>query len=485
MEKKLTKIVGLKKSEFDDFVKSGELHLREARLIPFFKPGDEMALTSVLLSAIRLIKEFRKIVFSDSKIMSGGQFYVFTEVSFSKSTDSRVDGLLIVVKGGVIKDAAIFEMKNGKDILGKEQIEKYQTIAKTFSIPRLITISNQFVSEPTQSPVSVKNIKNVSLFHFSWSYLLTIAHVLLFKNDTNIEDEDQIEIMREVVNYFEYEKSGVFGLNQMKAGWTDLIEKIISGTSIRNNDASLCDAVISWQQEEKDLALILSRNLGVLVSSGETKHKGNLNAQLADYKKSVIVNKQLVSTLRVRGAVSDIKIIGLLEKRTVEMFITLKAPQGKTLRGQIGWLKRQLENCNKRDEATFTKLKNEILIEIKIKNTSKTERINILNFDEIFEVVKNKEIKEFRILYIKDFGRRFASPKKFVEIIEQMIVDYYSGIIQYLSKWEPSAPKMVQTPKVDAQPIVSASNHEPSESRIELNESSKPSESKSETKNDV
>ena len=71
MDKKLTKIAGLKKDDFDEFVSSGELKLREARLIPFFKPGDEMALTSVILSSIRLINEFRKKIFSDSKLIGG------------------------------------------------------------------------------------------------------------------------------------------------------------------------------------------------------------------------------------------------------------------------------------------------------------------------------------------------------------------------------------------------------------------------------
>ncbi len=455
MDNKLTKIVGLKKDDFDEFIKSGELTLREARLIPFFKPGNEMALTSVILSSIRLINEFRKKIFSDSKIIFGGKIYVFTEVSFSQFPESRVDGLLIIVKSGVIKDAAIFEMKNSRNILEKEQIERYQGIAKTYSIPKLITISNQFVSKPTQCPLNLKTIKNVDVYHFSWSYLLTIAHVLLFKNDTNIEDEDQVEIMREVVNYLEYDKSGVFGLNQMKAGWSETVEKINSGANLKNSDSYVCDAVISWQQEEKDMALILSRHLGVLVNSGETKHKSNLMARIEDDKLSLINKKLLVSTLQVRGAVSDIMIMGLLEKRTVEMFVTLKAPQDKTLRGQLGWMKRQIENCKKKNEPTFEKLKKEILIETKCKNSPKSERINISKFDEILDILKNKEIREFKIVFIKDFGKKFASPKKFVEVIENMLIEFYSGIIQYLYKWEPSAPKIIQPIEADI-PVVIA-----------------------------
>ncbi len=453
MEKKLTKIVGLEKADFDKFVSTGELKLREARLIPFFKPGDEMALTSVILSSLRLIIEFRKKIFSDCKLIGGGQVYVFTEVTFSQFAESRVDGLLIIVKGGVIKDAAIFEMKNGREMLDAEQIERYQDVAKAYSIPKLVTISNQFVSEPTQCPVSVKTIKSVDIFHFSWSYLLTIAHVLLFKNDMNIEDTDQVEIMKEVVNYLEYNKSGVLGLNQMMAGWSKAIEKINDGT-LKNSDPYVYEAVCSWQQEEKDMALILSRHLGVLVNSGEIKHKNNLKARLEDDKNSLINKKQLVSTLRVRDAVSDIKIIGLLEKRNVEMFVTLKAPHDKTLRGQLGWIKRQIENCEKKNAATFEKLKKGILIEAKIKNSPKAERISVLNFDELSGILKNRVVREFRIVFMKNFGKKFKSPKKFVALIEQMLIEFYSGIIQYLYKWEPSAPKMVQPIETEVPSVI-------------------------------
>ena len=49
MDKKLVKIIDLPKNEFDDFAKSSELQLRDARLIPNIKPGDESALASCVL----------------------------------------------------------------------------------------------------------------------------------------------------------------------------------------------------------------------------------------------------------------------------------------------------------------------------------------------------------------------------------------------------------------------------------------------------
>ena len=54
---KLTKIIGLKKSEFDIMAKlpDSPIQLRPARLIPALKTGDEMALTSIFLSTLKLV----------------------------------------------------------------------------------------------------------------------------------------------------------------------------------------------------------------------------------------------------------------------------------------------------------------------------------------------------------------------------------------------------------------------------------------------
>jgi hypothetical protein len=144
----------------------------------------------------------------------------------------------------------------------------------------------------------------------------------------------------------------------------------------------------------------------------------------------------------VNGAVSDIKINSLFEKRTVEMVISLKPPADRTNKGQIGWVKRQFSACAKKDEALFNSLVKEIYLEIFIKNSSVSERFPIDDFDKIVDGSKDKEIREFKVIYLKDFGKKFSSPKKFVEMIEEMLTDYYKIVVQHMSKWEPQAPKM-------------------------------------------
>jgi hypothetical protein len=55
---------------------------------------------------------------------------------------------------------------------------------------------------------------------------MTLGQLLLFENNDDIEDSDQVEIMREALHYFENPISGVRGYLNMKPGWKALSEKI-------------------------------------------------------------------------------------------------------------------------------------------------------------------------------------------------------------------------------------------------------------------
>lgn len=442
MKKKLSKLIGLTKEDFDQLVHQKDIKLRRASLIPTTKFGDEIALTSVLLSSFRLVKEFRKYIQTNLKMMKGGQVYTYTEVEFPDFPKCRVDGLIIVVQSGIIKDACLLEMKNGPSVLDPMQIESYLEISKKFSIPRLVTVSNEYVSDPSQTPLNIKVPKDVSLYHLSWSYLLTISHLLLFKNEMNIEDEDQVEIMKEVVNYFESEKSGVCGFSQMKAGWTKTIEKINSGTLVSPEDKDIQEAVLSWQQEEQDLALMLSRELGVLVKSGDSRFKSNYQKRFEHDLNELITTKHLKSRFQIQGAVSDIKMTGLFEKRAIEMSVSLTVPRDKTLRGQVGWINRQLQRCSKKSGDSFNNIIGSIFVDVSIKNSPKSVRLCVTEVETLVEVLKDKEIKSCKVIYLKDFGKMYASRVKFVTTIESMGLDFYRYVVQNLKNWDPSAPQI-------------------------------------------
>lgn len=442
MIKKINKLVGLKKTDFDEYVSNGKITLSDARLIPLLKTGDEMALTSILMSSIRLVKEFRYQLFKEIKLKRSGKAYYYTEVKFKDiDKDSRLDGLILIVVSGVIQDAVFIEVKNGKDLLKEGQIMKYYKLARALNnVPKILTISNEFVADSSQSPISINNqSKKISLYHFSWTYIKTLAQLLLFDNDDNIDDEDQIEIMKEVMHYLDDERSGVSGFHRMSPGWKEVAEKVKSQQSL-SDDKVLLDAITSWYQEETDMTLMLSRKLGVLVKSDIENPKNKLKRDIAKLKK----DHSLSTKLRVRGAVSDIKVSVDFERRTVAMSIDVTPPLNKGVIARVTWIKNQLEKI---ENQSFLE---HLYIDADIKYTSNSIKYKYTNIDKFYEHddIKNKDIIGFNLGVIK--SAKFTQVSTFVKQIEDMLLDYYKIIVQDLKTWKKPAPKLQTKKEVKA-----------------------------------
>ncbi len=164
MNKKLSKIIGLNLQKFDEIVAKGdEFHIQKARLLPFYKAGDEMALTSIFLSGVRLIREFRNEIFRTINLGRSNHLRIYTEVEFLLFDKKRMDGLILVVRSNKIVDAVLLEVKNNRNDLDENQISEYLKIAKEYGISKFLTISNQFVAFTTQSPTNIKPPKHVTL----------------------------------------------------------------------------------------------------------------------------------------------------------------------------------------------------------------------------------------------------------------------------------------------------------------------------------
>ncbi len=437
IKKKLNKLVGLKKEEFDEYVKSGQIQVQQARLIPTLKTGDEMALTSIFLSTLRLVKEYRDEIFKEIKLSRNGKMYYYTEACFPDVDKSRIDGLIIIVIKGVIREAAFFEMKNKNNGLDAKQIQTYLNISKKLGVQNLITVSNEFVADSSHSPVKVKPPSKVSLFHFSWTYLLTNGELLLFNNDKNIQDEDQVEIMSEVLEYMSNPLSGVAGYTKMKPGWKELAENIRAQKTLKVSETYIEDAVLSWYEEEKDMALLMSRKLGVHVKSS-SKTKDSLKKDIGKLVKSNYISGKL----SVKNSVSDIKMIAEFERRTVSMSIKVIPPLDRGTVARINWMNKQLENSKKKNPELFSKIAGNIWIEADVKFAKANLKVKLTELGELTELTKGKEIQAFHVVLINGFGANFASNKKFIELIEKMVLDYYAGIVQQISNWNRPAPKL-------------------------------------------
>lgn len=434
----ISKLHGLTKEEFYQLKKEKQLSFKVARLIPLDKPGDEMALTSVFMSTLRLVKEFRNKILSDLRISQKGEIVYLTEFGIKDFPNCRFDGIIIVFKSNKITDVAVFEMKNGNSILDKEQMERYFSLCRDLRIEKLVSVSNQFVSDVSHCPVGVKSLKSLKRYHLSWTYILTIGQLLLFKNDKNINDDDQAEIMKEALSYFENKKSGIVGKSSMKKEWVNLSEQITLGTTIKSKSEDLEGTVLSWIQEEQDLGLFLSRKLGVMVDVNNSKYKNNMKKQLDDYKKQLLDKKTLDSSLRIKGVVSNLNIIADFSKRAIEFNVSLNVGNDSS-RKKISWLKKQFELCLKRSD-DFLNIESNVFVDILFKNSNKSERISLGQLRNLQNEYNHRDIREFKVVFIKDYGKLFLANFKFITSLEMDSLEFYRMVVQNLKKWEVKVP---------------------------------------------
>jgi len=141
-----------------DYLASGEF----ARLIPVAtKP--ELRNTSVTSAILMAVEEFAEALLGPlgAPIGKRAKTQVWVEPVFksaNKENKDRPDALVIVDNGRREWRALVEAKAKGAD-LDASQIERYLDIAKVHGVDAVVTISNQFVATPTQSPCSINRHK--------------------------------------------------------------------------------------------------------------------------------------------------------------------------------------------------------------------------------------------------------------------------------------------------------------------------------------
>lgn len=441
---------------------------KRARLIPVYKStknGNEMNLTSVFLSALVLVKEFREMFSKEIGLKRAGVLYAYTEVAFPKlkmylqnkdKTKDRIDGLLLVVISGKIKDAVIFEMKSHAHTLNKDigQIERYIELAQELGIDKMVTVSNQFVTSPKYSPVAVKVPSKFNLYHFSWHYINTMGKILWEDNDFNIVDVDQRNIMYEVTEFFDYGDSGVKNFDQTSNTWKDAIESFETGT-VNPKDPYYSDAVLSWIQEERDIALKLSQLLGYVVDT-QKRSFSSLQERI-DEETQVFLgqNHLLKSEFKIKNAVSKLTVEANANNKVVKASVIVQNPEGKKVTSQLNFVKKQLEGkCASSSPDKYKAMRSKLTLDVIFKGRAQDISINFAAFEssefEVINIAKEKktEIKQIRVSYVMNYGNDFTNRKKFITKYEDQILNFYHVIVQNLKNGEVPTPQ-IKNPDIE------------------------------------
>lgn len=298
---------------------------KRARLFPTgktVKSSRETNLTSIFLSNLAAIKPFREVLLgilnSKARKVSNksAQIHVFTEIcdlDFKGcATDKgRPDGLIILTTGKaqLIEWAAFVEVKVNSD-LDEEQIKRYLEIAKHHETD-LITLSNQIVSTPFQSPLgSAFAAKKVNLYHWSWSYIRTKAQQVI-ESAQQIQceqtyDVDQIYILEEFIRYLDDPAIDVGHHKNMGSAWSSSVKELRQlQNGVKPSSNLLGSIAESWLHEEQGLCyrIYLKTKLKVYLELNK-KEKTNLEDRKEKIMESLAATKCISFSLLVPQSTS-------------------------------------------------------------------------------------------------------------------------------------------------------------------------------------
>jgi hypothetical protein len=238
-----------------------QLESKKARLFPSGNTDNEVSTTSIFLSTLTAVKEYREELLSQigiKKICNKNvSLHTFTELE-SNSKDDRPDGLIVLTSGKlkpIIEWVCFVEVKIGNNPIDATQVDRYATFAREVGVNNIITISNDLVTNPMQSPVKLSK-RSFNLYHWSWAFLKVTAQRLIRTN--SIEDEDHIYILSEFRRYVDSHKK-LHNYTSMGKEWkesTALIQSLDAKQKIA--PLTLSNIVESYIQEEKDIGLQLT-----------------------------------------------------------------------------------------------------------------------------------------------------------------------------------------------------------------------------------
>ena len=416
-----------------------------ARLFPILaetsKEGRTLSIFLATLSSVRelntrFLGEVGQRVGATAKVRS------FTEIEFKcapgETNLGRPDGL-IILDIGTRRWTALVEAKVGRSEITSEQLERYLTLAKQNKIDAVITISNQFSAVPRHHPVRVNmsKFKGVELFHFPWMHVLTEADLLTINRD--VQDDDQAYILNEFLRFISHESAGVQGFTQMPDAWPNLLTTIKAGGPL-NKSADVGRVAEAWQQEARDLCLVLSRQLKSLVS--ERLSRAALSSSEVRFQSDVesITRDQILSvTYDIPGAAALLEVKLDLRGRSVLVSMRVRAPEDRVYNSaKLNWLLRQLPEAPNDD----------LHIRCHWPKTSAPTQFKLSDLrvqPRKMEDGKGKmTVIAFEVIMASDLGRRFDQRRNFVDELERVVPEFYIEVGQHLKAWQAPPPKVVQ-----------------------------------------
>jgi hypothetical protein len=415
--------------ELPDYLDGGD----EARLIPVGAATQkERFACSVLLASLRVVHPFARDFFDHIgwKVGSWSEIRGYTEPVFSNQPDGitcRPDGLLILDTGKKER-RAIVETKIGSAKISGDQLAQYCRLAKANKIDAIITVSNELSADPTHLPYDIpKEGKNIPIFHWSWSYLVMLAELLLRVEEEF--DEEQDYILREIIRYFDHESAGVSCNTTMCADWSEVVERILGAARLSTSDVAVSSVVSCWHQQLASVCISQTRQLKFPVTLRLSKPQWDQRIRLSDDISKFVESNRLWATFEYPAPQIPIELVADASRRNVTCRLTVDAPLNRrTYKSRIRWILGQLPDdlvlparldvvwkYNQRSSAPLSALREDL---------------------DAGKIDSPSAPRAFEIVYVADVSTKFAGTKSFIPAVEEALVAFYESIARHVRPWQ-------------------------------------------------
>lgn len=410
-----------------------------ARLIPVagIRAQDEQEIraASSLLAVMGAVDEFGRALLRDVGAPAG-RISTFTEVPL-KDGDGKIlrpDGA-VTVERGKTSWRCLVEVKTGNAPLKVDQVSNYLDLAREHGFDAVLTISNQISGGPSDVPVVVdgRKLRSVKLRHLSWWRILTEA--VMQHQHRGVKDPDQAWILGELIAYLEHERSGAIGFEDMGQNWVQVRNSARNGT-IRSADPGVRDVVDRWEQFMEYLCLGLSQDLGVQVTSAQSKAKDG--ERWTESLLAVLDGEgKLTGSFRVPGAVGPIDVEADLRARLTRANVKVNAPKDGRPLTRINWILRQL-----------SKAPTDLRLEVQFAHAKETTALLLTEAAENPKALLSpsdpkREPRAFNLSLARPLGtKRGRGERSFVLETRRQVVGFYGGLVENLRDWQPKAPKL-------------------------------------------
>ena len=405
-----------------------ELESKRARLFPGGNADNEVSTTSIFLSTLSAVKEYREELLSQvgiKKICNKNvSLHTYTELQ-SGSKDDRPDGLIVITSGKlkpIIEWVCFVEVKIGNNTIDESQVERYATFAREIGVNSIITVSNDLVTNPMQSPIKLRK-RSFNLFHWSWTFLQVTAQRLI--RTESIEDEDHIYILSEFKRYVDSHKK-LSNYTSMGKEWKESVKLIQSlDTKQKIPPLTLSNVVESYIQEEKDISLQLTSrsqfHIELLVRGGRKEAVEKMLQNRKVITSEFMLNQDKNNTFSI-----DVDFI----RQEIRCYIGIVVTKGKA-QAQTTALIKMFES-----ESGYTDC---ILVNaFYIRNKSKRTDVPLATlfrekeFAEPYSILDKsfgEEVKYFEVKTKDLLGRDFRSTKNFIIKLEAIAERFLEQVV--------------------------------------------------------